>query len=178
MSASFAPTQDALIAALAEIERYVTNAGWDQPARLFALVPTAQLLEAEPALAAQLGNPAPGALSAIEQEHFHAGDDLLGTLGQIGWPDQVAGCALALERTFLPMEFEDQLPEDADDAAEFVANHESRQDVRVVVGAVRGGMAHGLARLVSQPDDLLGAQDLVPGLAEALLHTLRDANER
>ena len=29
-----------LLAALVEIERFVGRAGWDQPARLFALVPT------------------------------------------------------------------------------------------------------------------------------------------
>ena len=34
-----------LIAALADIERHVSELGWDQPARLFALVDTATLLE-------------------------------------------------------------------------------------------------------------------------------------
>ena len=37
---------DALTAALLEIERHVTHGGWDQPARLFALVPTAELVAA------------------------------------------------------------------------------------------------------------------------------------
>ena len=37
-----------LIAALADIERHVSELGWDQPARLFALVETATLLELEP----------------------------------------------------------------------------------------------------------------------------------
>ena len=31
---------DALVASLMEIERHVAGLGWDQPARLFALVPT------------------------------------------------------------------------------------------------------------------------------------------
>ena len=47
---------DALVAALLEIERHVGHGGWDAPARLFALVPTEQLLAAEPSLAAQLEN--------------------------------------------------------------------------------------------------------------------------
>ena len=42
---------DALVASLMEIERHVAGLGWDQPARLFALVPTVELIEAEPQLA-------------------------------------------------------------------------------------------------------------------------------
>lgn len=101
MSSQQIPT-DSLVAALADIERYVTKSGWDQPARLFALVSTAQLLEAEPDLANHLHETSPDALSAIEQEQFHAGDDIVATLARIGWPEPVVGCALALERTFLP----------------------------------------------------------------------------
>ena len=37
---------DALVASLMEIERHVAGLGWDQPARLFALVPTVELIEA------------------------------------------------------------------------------------------------------------------------------------
>ena len=64
-------TSDALIAALMEIERHVGGVGWDQPARLFALVPTADLVAAEPQLAEHLTGglePQPGHLSAIEQD--------------------------------------------------------------------------------------------------------------
>ena len=52
--------------------------------------------------------------------------------------------------------------------------HEARADVRVVVGALRDGSRHGLARVLNNPDDLLGAEDLVPGLADALLTTLKE----
>ncbi|MFP5416126.1 MAG: hypothetical protein ACLGHZ_04500, partial [Actinomycetes bacterium] len=67
-------TDDALVAALMEIERHVGHGGWDQPARLFALVPTDELVAAEPALARTLGlrttadGGSPGSLTAIEQE--------------------------------------------------------------------------------------------------------------
>ena len=44
---------EALLAALVEVERFVGRAGWDQPARLFGLAPTAELLAAEPSLADQ-----------------------------------------------------------------------------------------------------------------------------
>lgn len=170
-------TDDNLVAALLEIERHVAHGGWDAPARLFALVPTAELIAAEPTLAPQIARaddlPA-GALSSIEQDGFHAGDDVLDALARITWPPTVAGVALTLERAFLPQGLEDDLPDDPDAAAAFVADHPARQDVRVVVGVTRTGSRHGLARLRANPDDLLGAADLVPGLADALATTLTD----
>ena len=45
----------ALRDAVREIEAYAAEAGWDQPARLFALVPTTDLLQREPGLAEALG---------------------------------------------------------------------------------------------------------------------------
>ena len=44
-----------LTRAVLEIDEYASGLGWDQPARLFALVDTAQLRAQEPGLAAQLG---------------------------------------------------------------------------------------------------------------------------
>ena len=44
-----------LTRAVLEIDEYVSGLGWDQPARLFALVDTARLRTDEPELAAQLG---------------------------------------------------------------------------------------------------------------------------
>jgi hypothetical protein len=66
----------------------------------------------------------------------------------------------------------DRLPADREAAAEAVAAHPQRQEIRVGVGADRAGNRHGVARLAAQPDKLLGAADLVPGLAAALAHTL------
>ena len=45
----------ALAAAVLEVESHHSKTGWDQPARLYALVDTAHIVEHEPALAAQLG---------------------------------------------------------------------------------------------------------------------------
>ena len=168
-------TDDALAAALMEIERHVGHGGWDQPARLFALVPTAELLAAEPSLAEQLERPGgvpEGALSSIEQEGFNAGTDVIEALSGIGWPTSVFGCAVALERLFVPPHVEEQIPQDDDEAESFVAQHPERQDVRVVVGVTRGGEHFGVARLRTRPEELLAAQDLVPGLAEVLSRTL------
>lgn len=164
---------DALIAALAEIERHVGQQGWDQPARLFALVRTDELVRAEPSLAEHLSVGAPDSLSSIEQEDFHGGDELFAVLQRIQWPATVSGCALSLERAFLPPRFEADIPEDPAQAAEFVNQHPSKQDIRVVVGAMRDGSRHGLARLKTSPDELLGGEELVPHLADTLFETLR-----
>lgn len=163
---------DALVAALVEVERHVSGLGWDQPARLFALVPTAALLAAEPSLAEHLSAGSPDGYSLIEQEAFRQGDDLAETLARIAWPATVAGCALALERAFLPADAEVDLPGDPDAAALAVAEHPGRLDLRVVVGVTRDGERHGVARVRGQGGELLGGPDLVPALADALAHTL------
>lgn len=163
-----------LIAALADIERHVSQLGWDQPARLFALVEMRKLLELEPQLRGRVTETAADALTAVEQEDFQLGSDIAARLQRLTWPDTVVGCALAMERTFLPQEFEAQIPANPDEAVAFVNGHPGRTDVRVVVGALRDGSRHGLARVRSTPDDLLGAEDLVPGLADALLATLKE----
>lgn len=163
---------EALLAALVEVERHVGRLGWDQPARLFALVRTADLIAAEPHLADQLGaSPADG-FSSIEQDQFRVGEDLAETLAGIAWPDTVAGCVLALERAFLPSSAEAALPQDPVAAAEAVANHPDRMDLRVVVGVVRDGARQGIARVRGRDGDLLSGPDLVPALADALAHTL------
>lgn len=170
----------ALVAALVELERYVGEAGWDRPTRVFALVHTEDLLAAEPGLGHRLnpdrGPIRPATLTAIEQEDFFAGerseDDLVAALDGIVWPDSVFGCAMSTERTFLPVAAEADLPADSAEAAQFVAEHADRQDVRVLVGVDRAGNRHGVGRLASRPDDLMGGADLVPGLSSALAHTL------
>jgi hypothetical protein len=168
---------EALVAVLLEIERHVGADGWDQPPRLFALVGTGELMAAEPGLAADLARrgaaTAPlDALTAIEQEHFQPSEDIESDLAGLEWPPTVDGCAVALERTFLPAGTDVELPDDPAAAAAMVAAHPARHDVRVVVGVDRSGNRHGVARLRSAPEELLGAADLVPGLAEVLAHTL------
>ena len=164
-----------LVACLADIERHVSDNGWDQPARLFALVGTKALLEVEPQLRGRVPETLDDALTAVEQDDFASGVDVLERLGQIFFPESVDGVAIAMERTFLPAQFEGEIPEDPDAAVDFVMHHPDKTDVRVVVGVLRDGTQHGLARLVSNPDDLLGAADLVPGLTEALNATLEGA---
>lgn len=169
---------DALVAALLELDRHVGREGWDQPPRLFALVLTDVLAQAEPALSRELGlrttqaGGLPGALTAIEQDQFRSTGDLIRDLDALEWPESVYGCALATVRTFLPAAYEADLPRQPSAAAAAVSAHPQRQEIRVVVGADRAGNRHGIGRLASQPEDLLGAPDLVPGLVSALAHTL------
>lgn len=171
-STEFTANEAALVAALSEIERHVAADGLGQPARLFALVRTDELIAAEPSLAAHLDARLPDSLTSIEQEDFHAGADLATALGRLSWPSTVTGCAMAVERLFLPSALEVEIPHDDAAAERFVAEHPQREEVRVVVGVLRDGTRHGLARLASNPDELLAAPDLVPGLAQSLATTL------
>jgi hypothetical protein len=169
---------EALVAALVDLDRHVGRNGWESPPRLFALVLSDVLAAAEPQLSAQLGlrstatGAAPGALTAIEQDEFVSSGDLIRDLAHLEWPETVYGCALATVRMFLPADGDVDLPDDPVAAAQAVAQHPRRQEILVVVGADRAGNRHGVARLAAQPDELLAAQDLVPGLGAALAHTL------
>ncbi len=168
-------TSDALVAALMEIERHVGRLGWNQPARLFALVRTAELVAAEPHLATALDadHRPEDAFSSIEQDTWHGGDDVVTALEGTMWPETVEGCALVIERAFLPSDAEADIPEDPVEAERYVAEHPRRQDIRVVAGVLRTGQKHSLARIASEPDDLLGGVDLAPGLSDLLGRTLR-----
>ena len=163
---------EVLVAALVEVERHVGRSGWDQPARIFALVPTREFIAAEPSLAAQFAAANPDGFTSIEQDDFHAGDDLAETLARLVWPPTVTGCVLALERAFLPADAEAQLPDDPSQAAQVVAEHPRRLDLRVVVGVTRDGARHAVARIRSAEQELLEGAELVPALADALSHTL------
>jgi hypothetical protein len=171
-------SREALVAALVDLDRHMGRNGWESPPRLFGLVLTDVLAAAEPRLSTELGllttaaGAAPGALTAIEQDEFVSSGDLIRDLAHLEWPETVYGCALATVRLFLPADGDVDLPDDPVAAAEAVARHPQRQEIRVVVGADRAGNRHGVARLAAQPEELLAAPDLVPGLTEALAHTL------
>lgn len=156
-----------------EIEAHVGEAGWDQPARLFALVPTADLIAREPQLAEQLTlDEDGGGLTSIEQDGAAADRPIEDLLGEIEWPDAVAGCAVVIERLMLPPDAEATLPDDPDAAVEAAAEHPDRRDVRLVAAVLRSGEAHSAVR-GREPDDapLLEGPDLVPGLVARLIGT-------
>lgn len=162
----------------AEVERHVGTAGWDQPPQLFALVDTAELLQAQPGLASTVGiitDTVPdGSLTPVEQEPLPDAP-LDETLGRIAWPDGVRGCALVHEIVVLPPGAEDSMPEDTD-TAEYAARHPDRREARLAVAVLRDGARASIVRLRGADgaqDDLLTAPDIAPNLAEALLATLR-----
>ncbi|MFE7843383.1 PPA1309 family protein [Streptomyces sp. NPDC057474] len=170
-----------LTRAVLEIDEYASGLGWDQPARLFALVDTVRLRSQEPALAAQLGlqnESETAGLTPIEQDEIPAGKALDEFLGTIAWPDAVVGCALTVERLMLPPSAEAAVPENLDGArlAKWVASHPDRQEVRMTVAVLRDGSRDSALRLREKdtPTEVLTGPELVPGLAEALSATFVD----
>lgn len=168
----------ALTASLMEIERHIDQHGWEQPPMLFALVRTAELEAAEPQLAQDSSGVAlADRLSAIQQDEFDPGEDVVGGLARVAWPDPVVGCALSLVRSFLPPEAEQDVPADPVEAQEWVQNHPQRQDVRAVVGVLRDGTAQSVARLESHREDLLSGAEILPGVVLALADTFAPIEE-
>ena len=169
----------ALASAVLEIEKHIADGGWDQPARLYALVETAQLVEHEPALAAAMGldaSAAQGSLTPVEQDQLTPERPLEQVLESIVWPPGVAGCAAVVERLVLPPDADEQIPEDPASAEEFARDHPDRQEVRIVGGATRAGATYCALRLRAHDDDqsVVGGTDLVPGLLQLLAATLED----
>jgi hypothetical protein len=159
-----------------EVESHVAADGWDQPARLYSLVPTAQLVEREPALAKSLSaqlEAQPDGFTSIEQDGLPPGRTLEELLDEIEWPEAVVGCVAVVERVMLPPEVEDELPVDEDALLAFVAEHPDRREVRLVAAVTRDGERHSAVR-AREPEDapLLEGPDLVPGLLDHLTRTL------
>ncbi|MCQ4080267.1 PPA1309 family protein [Streptomyces sp. RB6PN25] len=179
-----------LTRAVLEIDDYASTLGWDQPARLFALVDTARLRAEEPELSRQLGigedgdgdgGGTAGSLTPVEQDEIPADAPLDEFLATIAWPDVVVGCALTVERLMLPPSAEESMPaalDEADEAslAKWVAEHPDRQEVRMTVGVLRDGSRESAIRLRGKdsPTEVLTGSSLVPGLAEALSATFEE----
>jgi hypothetical protein len=166
----------ALRMAVVEVEEHASGSGWDQPARLFALVPTLELAAAEPELAAQLGinDGSSAPLTPVEQELDDVHQSLEKLLGQIVWPEAVVGALAVLERVVLPPEAEDAVPTDPEEAARYAAEHAAREDVRIAVGVLRSGESHCVVRMRShdRDDELIHGAAVVPDLVEVLRETL------
>ena len=175
-----------LSAVINEIEQYVANDGWDQQPRLFALVDTSDLVQREPGMAQRLGldeaTSVAGSLTPVEQDGLEDVplDELL---AQIGWPAEVAGCAIVHEVLVLPPGADAEAPDDPDEAAAWVAERPDRREVRMAVGVLRDGSRMAALRLRydgatpaldGAADEMVFGPDLAPGLANALLETFED----
>jgi hypothetical protein len=174
MSASHAQH---LSAVAREVEDFVSTAGWDQPPQLFALVPTAELVEAQPDLAAQVDAAAP--LTPVAQDELPS-EDLADALAGIMWPEAVQGCAIAQEIVVLPPEAEDTLPAgeesgDTDILRRIAAEHPQRREARLVAAVLRDGTAACVLRVrgMDGTDEIVEHPELAPNLTDALLATLR-----
>lgn len=175
------PLTSPLQSVVGEVEGHVAEAGWDQPPQLFALVPTEQLLRAEPQLAQTMGLIAgdPASLTPIAQEPLGEAP-LDEQLASMMFSDEVLGVVLVHEVLVLPPAAEAALAEVEDpaaDLAELVASHPDRRDVRMVVGVVRGGGQACVLRLrgeTPEQDERVTGPDLAPALAAALLSTLSE----
>lgn len=162
-----------------DLERHTASAGWDQPPRLFALVETADLVRREPALAADLGLGVaePGDLTPVDQGELPAHSSLEELLGGIVWPPEVLGTALAVERLMVPPSAEQGMPQEEQEALQWLAAHPERQEVRLVVSVLRDGSRSSAVRMRAHDEEtsVLSGPDLVPALADALAATLADA---
>lgn len=173
-------TDLALRAAVLELEKHAAESGWDQPARLFALVHTEELLANEPGLADMLEvDPTAdltGSITPIEQDELPEDVSLEQLLSEMVWPDAVHGTAVIVERLVLPPTVE--LPDDETAAQQVAESHPERQEVRMVAGATRSGSTYCALRVRSHDEDfsVIEGPDLVPALLELLSSTLAPAD--
>lgn len=159
--------EDPLLAvAVTEAEEFVGSAGWEQRPQLFALVPTADLIAAQPEMAGQLDEGS--YYTPIAQEDL-PDIDLSDALAQVSWPPAVEGCVLVQEIVVLPPEAQGDLSEDPEVAAEQAAQHPDRTEARLAVGVLRDGSGACLMRLRGEHEDTpLRGADLAPNLISAL----------
>ncbi|WP_269326811.1 PPA1309 family protein [Kineosporia mesophila] len=166
---------------IVELERHVATAGWDAPVRVFALVKTAAALQRDPSLGSRLPTEVinasqedPDHLTAVEQEGLPQAQNLEELLHQIAWPESVDGCAVVVERTVLPPEVEEQIPDDEESAAAWIEQHPDRRDVRLGAAVLRSGeyCCAVRARDHDADDNVAVGRDLAPGLVEGVAATL------
>ncbi|WP_227996198.1 PPA1309 family protein [Nocardia australiensis] len=175
-----------------EVAEFVDAEGWGNPPQMFALVPTADLVAAEPSLIDQLdeGNE----LTPIAQESFP--EDVTGGsmaldefLATTTWPDAVQGCVLVQEIVVLPPDAESTLDDalaplladhDAADAAARAAAeaHPERREARLFAAVLRAGTSLALLQVRPEDDadefgdlDLRTYPNLAPNVIDALHHT-------
>ncbi|AHH16288.1 hypothetical protein NONO_c14850 [Nocardia nova SH22a] len=184
----------ALYRCIRDVAEFADTEGWDQPPQLFALVPTADLVAAEPTLEEQLDDGA--ALTPIAQEALP--DDLTGDsmaldefLATTSWPPTVHGVVLVQQIVVLPPAAEQTLDDaiaplladrDAADRAgrDAAQTHPERRDARLYAGVLREGVSLCLLQLRPEEDesfpdlDLRTAPNLAPNLVDALRHTLEN----
>ncbi|MBV7363552.1 hypothetical protein KRX54_03790 [Actinomycetaceae bacterium TAE3-ERU4] len=174
----------ALALAVKEIEQQASQVGWDHPPTVYALVKAKQLL-ADPQLPEQFRGHLESQIQvneeylvAVVQEDLST-PQILETLEQLAWPEEVCGMAVSLERVSVPPEVEAQAPADSEAAATFFANHESREEIRICAGALRTGQTWCAirSRAHDSEESVVEGSEMIPDLSQALLATFAPEEE-
>ncbi|WP_231387122.1 PPA1309 family protein [Nocardia sp. BMG111209] len=186
----------ALYRCIREVAEYADAEGWDRPPQMFALVPTLDLVAAEPSLQDELDDGAE--LTPIAQEPFPddvsselAIDEFLSTTS---WPESVTGCVLVQQILVLPPDAEQALDDamfpvlaDRDAAGraarDTAATHPDRRDARLFAGVLRDGTSLALLQVrpaADEDEDPFGDLDLrtYPNLANDIVAALRNTLEQ
>ena len=163
-----------------EIERECAKSGWSRGIVLYALVPTADVIESAPEMAAALADKSPSSLTAIEQEEVELTGTIEDFLGTISWSAEVFGAALVLERLIVneepPSNLVGELAGELEGEALASWVNEHGQEVRMVVGVLRDGSQECVMRMRAYDDEnaIMAGPDLLPGMAEALALTFAE----
>lgn len=157
-----------------ETEAHVATDGWGQKPRLFSLARNGDLLKRQPALASMLGAVDPNEYSAVEQDVRLTDKTLEMTLATTAWPKDVDGVALAVERVIMAPSGAPKSAFGKPDTADGITAPGEREDVRLVVAALRNGEIITIVRRKAEDDDTKVAigTNIAPHLVEALKATL------
>lgn len=161
-----------LRATLVEIEEQCSKAGWQRGVVLYALVPTADLLESAPEMATALAEKAPDSLTAIEQDPIELESTIEEFLATLAWGPEVFGAALVLERVIVTQEPPSELS--GSELDRWLSSH--GQEVRLAVAVLRDGQRECAMRLRDYDNaaSVMVGKDLLPGMADSLALTFAD----
>jgi hypothetical protein len=157
-----------LAIAVLEAESDRERDGWDKPPQLYALVPKAAVMAADPELGAKIGAAPEDSLIPIKQEPLPPGEPLE-VLTSVSWPDDVTGCVLVTELVVLPPEAEGVGPPDPARVEQWAHDHPGGRSARLAVGVSRSGDYTCVLRMKGDDSVQLDprlADDLVTALLE------------
>lgn len=157
-----------------ETEIHVASDGWGQQPRLFSLANNGALLQRQPALRGMLGDLDPAEFSAIEQDVKVTNDTLEKVLATTAWPRDVDGVALVVERVIIPTDNSSRAFGRPNLVTKRLEEQADREDVRLVVAALRNEEIITLVRRKNEDSDdkVAIGTNIAPGLVDALKATL------
>ncbi len=164
-----------LNAALMEAVEFVHAEGWDQPATLFALVPSTLVMDAVD-ISDETLNP----LSLIVQEdlpdHIQPGSEELGEfIATLRWPEQVVGAILAQEITFVnTAEGASSAPRPARLFSGILSDANGTGAERTLVQLRPSEADLDADPFAQDKPQLLGGEDIAPGVLAVLRATFEE----